>query len=110
VRFTIRSQMLAVAATALMLGLAVGGHRAWLVLMEWLSPPQPPPGSTNPVFFGSSISMTLNFGGYEIPHTSPIFWVITAILMASVIAIVAGVIAAFVWAARILNKPGRRNV
>ena len=47
VRFTIRSQILAVAATALMLGLAVGGYRTWLEVMEWLSPPQPPHGSPN---------------------------------------------------------------
>lgn len=51
-QFTIRSQMLAASATALIFGLAVAGYHAWLILMELLSPPKPPLGSPNTVFFG----------------------------------------------------------
>jgi uncharacterized protein YqgC (DUF456 family) len=75
--------------------------------LVWLFPPKPP--SVSVLTYGP-IAVTLNFAGYKIPHTSPIFWVITAILLAAVLGILAGLIAAFIWAARTLSKPRSRIV
>jgi hypothetical protein len=85
VQFTLRSLMIAVAAMALMLSLTVGAHQAWLILMVWLFPLNA--SSASPTVLTRSISVSVNFAGYEIPHTSPMFWVITAILLAAVLGI-----------------------
>jgi hypothetical protein len=76
----------------------------------WAFSPAPPPDSPQ-VVYRSSFWVTLNIAGYHIPHTSPVFWVVTCVLLAAVLGIVAGLIVALIWAAKALCrvKPRSRN-
>jgi hypothetical protein len=67
----------------------------------WLSSPTPPPTSPH-VVLRSNFWITLNLGGYTIPHTSPIFWVIVGGLLV----VVLGIIAAFVRAVSAFARAG----
>jgi hypothetical protein len=73
----------------------------------WLFSPVPPPDS--PYVFRSNFWVTLSVAGYAIPHTSPVFWVVTCILLAAVLGIVAGLIVTLMWAARALCRVGPRS-
>ena len=78
----------------------------WLhSLVQWLNPLTPPSTSSNALFYKSSY--WFNVAGYEIPHTSPLFWVITGILLAVALGMVALLVVAMVRAIRAL---GRRHV
>jgi hypothetical protein len=72
----------------------------------WLFPPSPTPSD---VVLRSDFWVTLNIAGYEIPHTSPIFWVIVGILLAALLGIFAWCIRALVRATRAFGHARSRN-
>jgi uncharacterized membrane protein YedE/YeeE len=72
----------------------------------WLFTPPPTPSD---VVLRSDFWVTLNIAGYEIPHTSPIFWLIVGILLAALLGIFAGCIRALVWATRAFGHARSRN-
>ncbi len=74
----------------------------WLhSLVEWINLLTPP--STSPTALIVSSSFWVNIAGYEIPHTSPWFWVITGILLAVALGILALLVAAMLRAIRALG-------
>jgi hypothetical protein len=62
----------------------------------WLLRHRPPSLYPATLSYGP-ISVTLHFAGYEIPHTSPIFWVIVAVLLAAVLGLLVSVIGGVIW-------------
>ena len=74
----------------------------------WLFLPAPPPDSPH-VIYGSSFWVTSNIADYEIPHTSPIVWVVTCVRLAAVLGIIAGLIVILMWAARTLRRVKSRS-
>ncbi len=67
------------------------------------------PPAASPHMLIVSSSYWVYFAGHKIPHTSPIFWVITAMMLAAGVGIVAGLIATLIRAARALGKPRSRH-
>ena len=85
------------------IGMAAPMAAAWV----WLFPTSPTPPD---VVLRHDFWVTLNIAGYEIPHTSPIFWVIVGILLAALLGIFAGCIRTIVRATRAFGHAGSRNV
>jgi H+/Cl- antiporter ClcA len=69
-------------------------------------------------FAHSEFIVSLEVAGFEIPHTSPVFWLVTGFLVLAVLGIIAGLIAIFIWATRAHTKdaleqpaqPSRPNI
>ena len=76
----------------------------------WLFSPTPPRASADVHI--SNFWVTLNIAGYEVPHTSPVFWLVTCILLVAVLGIITGLIVTLKSAARALCRvsPGSRKV
>jgi hypothetical protein len=75
----------------------------------WLFPPPPSVPGTN-VIVRHSFYASVEVGGYVFPHTSPIFWVILALILAIPLAIFAGIVAVIAWAVKGFKKRSISNL